>query len=57
MGHSGSANLYDTSIPVAKGGMGFRARYGVEREVDGVKYNLLAEGSYPVGLGNPGWLS
>jgi len=49
MGHTGSANLYDTSIPVAEGGMGFRARYGVEREVDGVKYNLLAEGSYPVG--------
>ena len=42
--HPGSHVLYDTSIPVAKGGMGFRARFGVER--NGV--NLLAEGSYPV---------
>ncbi|GGB41959.1 formate dehydrogenase [Roseibium aquae] len=45
MKHPGSANLYDTSIPVAEGGMGFRARFGVERDGD----NLLAEGSYPVG--------
>jgi formate dehydrogenase major subunit len=45
MRHPGSANLYDTSIPVAKGGMGFRARFGVEHE--GV--NLLAEDSYPEG--------
>jgi formate dehydrogenase major subunit len=45
MKHTGSANLYDVSIPVAEGGMGFRARYGVERNGD----NLLAEGSYPVG--------
>ncbi len=45
MGHPGSANLYDTSLPVAQGGLGFRARYGVERDGD----NLLAEGSYPVG--------
>ena len=45
MAHPGSANLYDTSIPVAEGGMGFRARFGVERDGD----NLLAEGSYPVG--------
>jgi formate dehydrogenase major subunit len=45
MGHTGSANLYDTSIPVAEGGMGFRARFGVERNGD----NLLAEGSWPVG--------
>ena len=37
--HTGSANLYDTSIPVAQGGMGFRARYGVERNGE----NLLAE--------------
>ncbi|HRX36865.1 MAG TPA: formate dehydrogenase subunit alpha, partial [Aestuariivirga sp.] len=43
--HTGSANLYDTSIPVAQGGMGFRARYGVERNGE----NLLAEGSWPVG--------
>ncbi|TCD11918.1 formate dehydrogenase subunit alpha [Oricola cellulosilytica] len=45
MGHTGSANLYDVSIPVAEGGMGFRARFGVERDGD----NLLAEGSWPVG--------
>jgi formate dehydrogenase major subunit len=45
MGHPGTANLYDTSKPVARGGLNFRARFGVER--NGV--NLLAEGSYPVG--------
>ena len=43
--HPGTPNLYDTSLPVAEGGLCFRARFGVERE--GV--NLLAEGSYPVG--------
>ena len=45
MGHTGSANLYDLSLPVAQGGMGFRARFGVERDGD----NLLAEG-----VANPG---
>lgn len=45
MNHPGSANLYDTSIPVAEGGMGFRARFGVEYEGT----NLLAEGSYNLG--------
>jgi formate dehydrogenase major subunit len=45
MGHPGTPLLYDTSKPVAEGGLCFRARFGVERE--GV--NLLAEGSYPVG--------
>ncbi len=45
MKHPGTPNLYDTSIPVAEGGLGFRARFGVER--NGV--NLLAEGSYPAG--------
>ncbi len=45
MKHPGSANLYDVSIPVAQGGMGFRARFGVERNGE----NLLAEGSWPVG--------
>ncbi len=49
MKHPGSPNLYDTSKPVAEGGMGFRARYGVEREENGKVYNLLAEGCYPVG--------
>ncbi|WP_436640262.1 formate dehydrogenase subunit alpha [Microbaculum sp. FT89] len=47
--HPGSPNLYDLTKPVAEGGMGFRARFGVEREVDGVTHNLLAEGVYPVG--------
>lgn len=42
--HPGSAVLYDTSLPVAEGGMGFRARFGVERDGQ----NLLAEGSWPV---------
>ena len=54
MGHPGTPNLYDTSKPVARGGLNFRARFGVER--DGV--NLLAEDSYPVGNeirdGHPG---
>ena len=45
MGHPGTPNLYDTSKPVSRGGLNFRARFGVER--NGV--NLLAEGSYPVG--------
>ncbi len=34
-----------SSMPVAEGGMGFRARFGVERDGD----NLLAEGVSPVG--------
>ena len=45
MGHPGTPNLYDTSKPVAEGGLCFRARFGVERDGQ----NLLAEGSYPVG--------
>lgn len=45
MGHPGTPNLYDTSKPVAEGGLNFRARFGVEHEGN----NLLAEGSYPVG--------
>jgi len=45
MAHPGTAVLYDTSKPVAEGGLCFRARFGVER--DGV--NLLAEDSYPMG--------
>ena len=43
MKHPGTPILYDISKPVAKGGMGFRARFGVERNGD----NMLAEGSYP----------
>jgi formate dehydrogenase major subunit len=43
--HPGTPNLYDTSKPVSKGGLNFRANWGVEK--DGV--NMLAEGSYSVG--------
>ncbi|MFQ5618849.1 MAG: formate dehydrogenase subunit alpha [Rhodospirillales bacterium] len=43
--HPGTQVLYDPSMPVAEGGLCFRARFGVQR--NGV--NLLAEGSYPVG--------
>ncbi len=43
--HPGSPNLYDITKRVADGGMGFRARFGVERDGE----NLLAEGVYPVG--------
>ena len=45
MNHPGTANLYDMSIPVAKGGLTFRARFGVERNGD----NLLAEGVFTPG--------
>ncbi|MEZ5733395.1 MAG: formate dehydrogenase subunit alpha [Paracoccaceae bacterium] len=45
MGHPGTANLYDMSLPVSKGGLTFRARFGVERDGQ----NLLAEGVYSVG--------
>ncbi|WP_425099455.1 formate dehydrogenase subunit alpha [Tropicibacter sp. S64] len=45
MKHPGTANLYDMSMPVAEGGLTFRARFGVERDGD----NLLADGVYSVG--------
>jgi formate dehydrogenase major subunit len=45
MKHPGTPNLYDTSKPVAEGGLTFRARFGVER--NGV--SLLASDSYSVG--------
>jgi formate dehydrogenase major subunit len=45
MKHPGTPNLYDTSLPVAEGGLTFRARFGVER--DGV--SLLADGSFSAG--------
>jgi len=45
MNHPGTANLYDMSMPVAKGGLTFRARFGVERDGE----NLLAEGVYSQG--------
>ncbi|MCI5112274.1 MAG: formate dehydrogenase subunit alpha [Marivita sp.] len=45
MKHPGTANLYDMSLPVSKGGLTFRARFGVEKDGD----NLLAEGVYSQG--------
>ena len=45
MKHPGTHILYDTSKPVAEGGLCFRARFGVQRKGQ----NMLAEGSYPVG--------
>src|SRR3546814_58171 len=45
MKHPGTPILWSPTMPVAEGGLPFRARYGVER--NGV--NLLAEGSYPPG--------
>ncbi|ROR32333.1 formate dehydrogenase subunit alpha [Inmirania thermothiophila] len=45
LGHPGTPILYDMSKPVAKGGLTFRARFGVER--NGV--SLLADGVYSVG--------
>lgn len=43
LGHPGTPNLFDTSKPVAAGGLCFPAIFGVEK--DG--RNLLAERSYP----------
>jgi formate dehydrogenase major subunit len=43
--HPGTPNLYDISKPVAEGGSGFRARWGVERNGT----SMLADGAYPVG--------
>jgi formate dehydrogenase major subunit len=45
MKHPGTANLYDTSLPVKDGGLCFRANFGVERNGE----NLLAEESWPKG--------
>ena len=45
MKHPGTPNLYDMSKPVSKGGLTFRARYGVEH--NGV--NILADGVYSQG--------
>jgi formate dehydrogenase major subunit len=43
--HPGTPILYDTSKPVAEGGLVFRARFGTERNGE----NLLAEGSWSKG--------
>ena len=45
MKHPGTPILYDTSKPVAEGGLNFRARFGVEHEGN----NILAEDSWPKG--------
>jgi len=45
MAHPGTPNLYDMSKPVSKGGLTFRARFGVERNGE----SLLADGVYSQG--------
>jgi formate dehydrogenase major subunit len=45
MKHPGTHVLYDTSKPIGEGGMGFRARFGLERNGE----TLLAVDSYPAG--------
>ncbi len=45
MAHPGTPLLYDTSKPVAEGGLTFRARFGVEHNGE----NLLAEDSWSKG--------
>jgi len=45
MKHPGTPVLYDTSKPVAEGGLTFRARFGVEYQGK----NLLADGSWSEG--------
>jgi formate dehydrogenase major subunit len=45
MKHPGTPVLYNTSKPVAEGGLTFRARFGVEHE----GHNILAEGSWSKG--------
>ena len=49
MKHPGTPNLYDTSMPVAEGGLTFRARFGVEAPEQWGKGNMLAEGSWSEG--------
>ena len=44
-GHPGTPILYDTSMPVADGGLPFRARWGVEHNGE----NMLAEDSWTPG--------
>ncbi len=54
MKHPGTPNLYDPSLPVAEGGLNFRARFGVKAPDKWGGASLLAEGgnegvSYPPG--------
>ena len=53
MKHPGTPMLYDTSKPVAEGGLTFRARFGVDYKGE----NILADGSYSVGSRAQGRLS
>ncbi len=45
MKHPGTPNLYDTSMPVAEGGLTFRANFGVEYQGQ----SLLSDGSFSKG--------
>ncbi len=45
MGHPGTHILYDISLPVADGGLPFRARFGVQHQ----GANILADGSWTAG--------
>jgi len=47
--HSGSTILYDINRPVKEGGMGFRNRFGMERDGEDL---LAGKGSAPVGSNN-----
>jgi formate dehydrogenase major subunit len=49
MKHPGTPNLYDNSLPVAEGGLTFRARFGVKAPDEWGGANMLAEGAYSVG--------
>jgi formate dehydrogenase major subunit len=46
--HPGTPNLYDTSKPVAEGGLCFRNRFGLKSPEKWGSENMLADGSYPV---------
>lgn len=45
--HPGTPNLYNDSIPVMQGGMGFRNNFGLEQELFGKKYSMLSSDSLP----------
>ncbi len=49
MGHPGTPILYDPSKPVSKGGLTFRARFGVKAPDKWGGDSLLADGVYSVG--------
>ena len=43
LGHPGTPLLYDTSKPVAEGGLCFRARFGVEHDGKNLLRGLLSK--------------